>query len=758
MEGIAAEPRSSPLGKYVGAAIGVMTLLGLYAASRHHYLLFHSLAEIFSILIAFAMFVFAWNCRRFLEDDYLVLLGIAYLFVGGLDTLHMLAYKGMNILDEGGANRATQLWLAARYVESVSLLMAGLFVRRRIRPTAAFLAYTAACISLVLAILVWPVFPVGYVEGVGLTAFKKASEFVICGILIAALGVIFRRARAFDRTVRGLLAASIAVTVLSEVSFTLYTDVYGIFNLTGHFLKIVSFYLIYRAIIQTGLVRPLGLLFRDLKDREETQRRERALLEAVLRQMPSAVVVVEAPSGKLILANERVSEIQRSPSQEPGGLMGLSGVRLFHPDGRPCEPAQYPLSRSLRAGEVVSNEEFEIQRADGSFGAVLVSSAPIYSANGHTVAGVSTVRDITERRQMEDALRRSQQELERRVQERTAKLAQANEALHAEIAQRTRAEEGLEIAVRQWRATFDAITDPVCLLDTAGKILRANRAMVALAANPLDEVIGSTCYELIQCDGRTAGKCPVPRMMRTRRRESVLKQVSDRWFNVSVDPMIDESGQLVGAVHIIRDVTERERSHRRIQSYQQQLRSLASRLALAEERQRRHIAAELHDNVTQTLALAKIKLGAVRATLGHNEVAADLDNLRGLVDELIRYTRSLMFELSPHVLYEMGLEAALENLAENVQQRHGLHVRFQDDGQAASARVSVRREGSQIQVCVEDDGVGFDVAGTGFRVHKDGGFGLFSIRERLNQLGGRFEIWSRPGRGTRAAMMVALAT
>src|SRR4030067_2623723 len=92
---------------------GGSVLFGLYLTSLYSYLLFHSLAEMFSISIACAIFMIAWNSRRFLDHHYLLFIGIAYLFVGGLDLLHTLSYKGMGVFPGTDANLTPQLWIGA---------------------------------------------------------------------------------------------------------------------------------------------------------------------------------------------------------------------------------------------------------------------------------------------------------------------------------------------------------------------------------------------------------------------------------------------------------------------------------------------------------------------------------------------------------------------------------------------------------------------------------------------------------------------
>src|SRR5690349_11425785 len=98
---------------------GVLLLAGLHLTSRYNYLLFHSVAELFSIVIAGGIFIIAWNSRPFLRNSYLMLLGVASLFIGGFDVLHTLAYRGMGVFPSYGTNEPTQLWIAARFLQSV---------------------------------------------------------------------------------------------------------------------------------------------------------------------------------------------------------------------------------------------------------------------------------------------------------------------------------------------------------------------------------------------------------------------------------------------------------------------------------------------------------------------------------------------------------------------------------------------------------------------------------------------------------------
>lgn len=254
-------------------------LIGLWAASKSSYLIFHSIAEIFSIVVACGIFVLAWNSRRFAQNNYLLFVGIAYLFVAGLDLLHTLAYKGMGVFQGFESNLATQLWISARYVESVSLLVAAFIIRRKLRIRIILVVYSAVITFLLVSIFFWKIFPDCYVDGTGLTLFKKVSEYVICVLLILSIIMLLRQRGEFEPYVVWLLVGSIAVTIASELAFTLYVNVEGFPNLIGHYLKIISFYLIYKAIIQTGLTRPFDLLLRDLKQSENALKTAKENLE-----------------------------------------------------------------------------------------------------------------------------------------------------------------------------------------------------------------------------------------------------------------------------------------------------------------------------------------------------------------------------------------------------------------------------------------------------------------------------------------------
>jgi signal transduction histidine kinase len=257
---------------------GLLLLSGLYLTSLQSYLLFHSLIELFTITVAAGIFVIAWNARGYLNNNYLLFVGIASIFVALLDLLHTLAYKGMGVFADNTANLATQLWLAGRYLQSLSLLVAPFFLGRRLRVSLQLAIFAVVTGLLLASIFYWRIFPVAYLERSGLTPFKKISEYVVSSFFLISIGLLLWKRQEFDPGVLRFLIFFLVFTIGAELAFTDYVSVYGGANLVGHFLRLIASYFLYKALIETGLVKPYALLLRDLKRSEEQLRVHAATL------------------------------------------------------------------------------------------------------------------------------------------------------------------------------------------------------------------------------------------------------------------------------------------------------------------------------------------------------------------------------------------------------------------------------------------------------------------------------------------------
>jgi len=131
---------NSEVSNFLVVFLFIVLALGLSLSSLYSYNLFHSLAELFCIIIAASVFVIAWNTRSLTPNPYLLFIGISYLFVTFIDIIHTLSYKGMGVFVSSDANMPTQLWIAGRYLQAISLLLAPYFIGRKLKVVPIFLA------------------------------------------------------------------------------------------------------------------------------------------------------------------------------------------------------------------------------------------------------------------------------------------------------------------------------------------------------------------------------------------------------------------------------------------------------------------------------------------------------------------------------------------------------------------------------------------------------------------------------------------
>jgi PAS domain S-box-containing protein len=254
-----------------------------------------------------------------------------------------------------------------------------------------------------------------------------------------------------------------------------------------------------------------------------------------------------------------------------------------------------------------------------------------------------------------------------------------------------------------------------------------------------------------------------------------------RWCYENGQGIFNEQGELYYLDGVIVDITERKLAEEKLLDYQAKLKSLASQLSVTEERERRRIATELHDQIGQSLVFSKIKLDQLHHSATSCELTKALDEICNNIGQIIQDTRTLTFDLSSPILNELGLEAAVSDwLDVQIHEKHGIETEFEDDGQpkpldediqallfrnvrellinvvkhanAQNVKVSLCKVDDFINISVEDNGKGFDPT----EVASKATFGLFSIRERLEQLDGSFEMKSEPGSGSKFSMKVPL--
>jgi hypothetical protein len=211
-------------------------------------LVFHNLLELLSIISTIGSFVLVWKSRKFLNNAYLVVIGIALFSVGLLEIAHALtnnmkAYQGYD-----DHNLHIQLWVAARYVENVSFLVAPFLIGRRINFAGTVTFYLLLTAFLFGAIFYWRFFPDCYIEASGLTNFEMESEYALSQMLVASIGLLLWRFSYFNRRVLLLLGAAMVSSMSSEISFSPYMRDYRFPGIAGHIFMGISYVLILLAI------------------------------------------------------------------------------------------------------------------------------------------------------------------------------------------------------------------------------------------------------------------------------------------------------------------------------------------------------------------------------------------------------------------------------------------------------------------------------------------------------------------------------
>ena len=383
------------------SVIAFLVLLTVLAAtSFYNYLLFHTIVELVAVGIAIAVFTIAWNARTMRENSYLIVTGAGLLCVAAIGLIHTLAYKGMGIFVGYDANLPTQLWIASRYLLAGTLLAAPALIKRDLKPWKVLAGFAGVTAALLLSIFVFPVFPDCFIEDSGLTTFKVVSEYVISVLLVLGAVMFYRVQTTFSPPVSRYLIAAILVLIPSELAFTLYISVYGIENMIGHLLMVLSYGLFYIAFVEIGIRQPYAVVFTDLARSERQLRRERDRFRQYLG-ISGALFVALDRSGRITLINRRASEVLGCPADK---AVGRSWFEQFIPAGE--QERLRALFLGLIQGDIESGEfvRTPLLTVDGNERIIEWNNTVIRDADGTISGTLSSGKDITEQQLAEKAL------------------------------------------------------------------------------------------------------------------------------------------------------------------------------------------------------------------------------------------------------------------------------------------------------------------------------------------------------------------
>ncbi|WP_051533883.1 MASE3 domain-containing protein [Desulfitibacter alkalitolerans] len=398
--------------------ISILLAVTSFILMSLNFILFHTIIELFAILVAFSIFIIALNTYNIAQNSYFMFLGISYGFIGFYDLLHTLAYNGMGVFPGDTANLATQLWIIARYVESISLFLAIALLFKTIRPAVIVGGHFVLAVALLSSVFYWGIFPECFVPGEGLTDFKIYSEYIISSILLLTAYLLYKYRGRFHHKVITLLIAALIFTIISELAFTFYVDVYGLSNVFGHVFKVISFYLIYKVVVETNLKNPYNLLFYQLKqtkdaleatnDRLTNEIIKHKEAEALAKKLNSAVehspaiVVITDSKGSIEYVNSKFTEITGYKSEEVLG----ENPRILK-SGRSKKEDYQELWETITAGREWRGE-FLNKKKDGELYWEHASISSISNSQGEITHFVAVKEDITEHKHSEELLKRYQ--------------------------------------------------------------------------------------------------------------------------------------------------------------------------------------------------------------------------------------------------------------------------------------------------------------------------------------------------------------
>ncbi len=474
------------------------------------------------------------------------------------------------------------------------------------------------------------------------------------------------------------------------------------------------------------------------KKMENVLKESEQKFETIFDSAIDGILLADLENKKFLMGNKTICQKLGYSQKEIKNL----GVMDIHPKKDiPYVVDQFEIQ--VKKGFALA-KDIPVKRRDGSVFYADVNSALITLAGKRYLVGI--FRDITERKQTEEALQASE---------------------------------------KKYRTLLENLPQKIFLKDKDSVYISCNKNYAKDLKIKAKDIAGKKDYDFFPEELAHKYRADDKRVIKSGKTEDINEKYIREGKEVIVHtvktPMRDKQGNVTGILGIFWDITSQRRAQKKLLDYQKLLRDLTSEMSLTEERERRRLAIELHDQITQKLILFKINLGSLRQKELPTELSKPLDEIYEDINEIIQDTRSLTFDLGSPTLYELGLEAAIrEWLNEEVQQKHGIKTEFEDDGQskpldddvcallyravrellvnvikhakARNVKVSICTEKNNICINVIDDGIGFISPIENFTSNKAGGFGLFSIRERLTYLGGSIEIDSKPNQGTRVTL------
>jgi PAS domain S-box-containing protein len=519
----------------------------------------------------------------------------------------------------------------------------------------------------------------------------------------------------------------------------------------------------------------------EFKQVERALRHSEESFRDLYENAPIAYFSISAVDGSILRCNSRALRLL---GYERETLMRMKVLDLYAatPHG---ESKAKEVFKRFKAGESIRDVELQMKHKDGRPIWISLSVEPLKDRDGNVTRSRSMVVDISGRKLAQEALRKARDELEQRVQERTAELATANKQLRLEIEERRLAGEGLVRSEAQKKAILDASIDRIRLVDRDMKIVWANKTMTGDPDISPEDLVGKFCYEIFSdrtapcpdCPTKKAlSSCQIERAVIHRGKSGSAKE--DIYLDDIAVPIKNESGDIVNILQVARDITDQKLAEEHIFALSQQLMK-------AQEIERQRLSCDLHDNLAQDLSSIKIGLDTLfdDQPAGAAEKRQRASVLSEMIKRAIMDVRNLAYDLRPGDLDQLGLAQTVRRYCEEFSARSGLEIEFLSVGMddleldfdteialyrliqeglaniqkhADASKVTIRLVTSfpNIILRIEDNGKGFNVKKRLHEALEEKRMGLRSMQQRVALLNGKIEIKSHPGKGTKILVEV----
>jgi PAS domain S-box-containing protein len=389
--------------KYKEVFAIVLFVAAMTIVANKNYILFHSIIDNFTVIVGFVITVIAYNTYSLNKNSFMGFLGIAYCSIAVLTFVHVLTYKGMNIIPNITANTPTQLWIISRYIQSVSLVISFRYINKELNFNKTLFTYGILTVLSIYLLFYTNIFPNCFVEEKGLTDFKKNSEYITMAILFIASIMLVINKRHFEKSQYNLIFTSFLLDILAGTMFTTYASVYGQSNMIGHILNFLSYYLIYKAIVKTNLKHPyisLNLANNKLNNKIEELKESNERYTKLVENTPNGILMHD--DEKILYANEEALRIFNIETKQ--NLIGRNPDEFVHPKDK--QEIENRREQLLNNNKVDFSFEHMIIDDKGIIKHVETTATAIYENGNKRI--LLMIKDISKRKHAEKQLRQNE--------------------------------------------------------------------------------------------------------------------------------------------------------------------------------------------------------------------------------------------------------------------------------------------------------------------------------------------------------------